>query len=181
MAFNRLSVQCHRKRRQGAPANDLQVLDAWLEGIAYCTDSLRVLNSVRADLFAQNGWLLGRFIRRLLHTGTIPDPVIQQRFQQIDADAAEAAAMRFRLPQPFLWQAVLDFLIANPDHATDLIPVELAETGAMWARLEEYLNLPWPALAGLVLLNGEKELRREVAGEYRHDRGSRSLGGNIRA
>ena len=120
------------------PANDLQVLDAWLEGIAYCTDSLRVLNSVRADLFAQNGWLLGRFIRRLLHTGTIPDPVIQQRFQQIDADAAEAAAMRFRLPQPFLWRAVLAFLIANPDHATDLIPVELAETGAMWARLEEY-------------------------------------------
>ena len=162
------------------PAEDLQVMDAWLEGIAYCSDSPRVLNSVCTELFAQDGWLLRRFARRLLHTGTIPDPIIQHSFQQIDAGAAEAAAMRFRLPQPILWQTVLDFLIANPDQATDLMPVELAEIGAIWARLKEYLKLPWSELAGLVLLNGEKELRREVAGEYRPDHHSRSLGAGNR-
>lgn len=157
-------------------AVDLQVLDAWLEGIAYCTDSLQILNSVKGDLFAQKGWLLRRFIRRLLHSGTVPDPIIQQRFQQIDVGTAEAAAMRYRLPQAILWHTIIEFLISNPEQATDYLPEELAEIGAMWARLEEYLNLTWSALASLVLLNGEKELRCEVAGEYRGDRGSQSLG-----
>src|SRR5205085_9273140 len=54
---------------------------------------------------------------------------------------------------------------------------------AMWARLDQNLKVPWPALADLVLLSGERELRREVAGEYRHDRGSSTLacGRNSRA
>ena len=163
-------------------AADLQVLDAWLEGIAHCADAVRILESLRAVLFSNDGWLLKRFIRRLLHTGTIPDPVIQRRFQQTDASAAEAAALLFRLPLAFVWDSVLKFLVANPIQTTDFIPVELAEIGAMWARLEHYLQVPWPALADLVLLNGEKELRREIAGEYRHDRGTSSLGGrNSRA
>ena len=112
---------CSERAKEGKepPAEDLQVLDAWLEGIAYCTEAPPVLRSIQADLFAQNGWLLRRFSRRLLHTGTIPDPIIQKRFQQVDASAAEAAAIRFRLPQSILWQAVLEFLIANPDQATE--------------------------------------------------------------
>lgn len=167
---------------RGEPsAADLQVLDAWLEGIAYCTNPERIFGSIRADLLIDDGRLLKRFVRRLLHTGTLPDPIIQQRFQRIDADLAEDAAMLFRLPQQILWKPVVEFLIANPNEATDYLPVELAEIAAMWARLEEYLQLPWSALAELVLLNGEKELRREIAGEYRRDRGSRSLGAGNKA
>ncbi|HWQ91086.1 MAG TPA: hypothetical protein VN673_05405, partial [Clostridia bacterium] len=88
-------------------AADLQVLDAWVEGIAHCADAVRILEILRADLFSNDGWLLKRFIRRLLHTGTIPDPVIQRRFQQSDASAAEAAALWFRLPLAFIWDSVL--------------------------------------------------------------------------
>ena len=159
-------------------AERLQVLDAWLEGIAYCADPNRVLKSIRADLLSQNGWLLKRFVRRLLHVGTLPDPIFQERFRQVDADMAEPAAMLYRLPRQILWTPLLDFLIANQEDATAFLPVEVAEIGAMWARLEEYLKLRWPALAQLILLNAEKELRREVAGEYRRDSGPRSIGGD---
>jgi len=157
------------------PAEDLQVLDSWLEGIAYCANSSQVLKNVQIDLFDEDGWLLKRFAKRMLHTGTIPDPIIQQRFYQIDSTLAQEATIRFRLPQAVLWNPFLEFLIVNSDQSTDFIPVELAEIGAMWARLEEYIKLQWPALADLVLLNGEKELHREVSGEYRHDRGPQSI------
>lgn len=155
-------------------AESLQVLDAWLEGIAYCADPNRVLQAIRADLFAQSGSLLKRFVRRLLHVGTLPDPVLQQRFRDVHADAAETAAMIYRLPRQVLWTPVLNFLLANQDESTAYLPVEIAEIAAMCARLEEYLKIPWPALAELSLVNAEKELRREVAGEDRWDSGPRS-------
>jgi|GEM_PF-1239806 len=168
------AITTHQKE---APAESLQVLDAWLEGIAYCANSNRVLKSIRADLLSQNGWLLKRFVRRLLHVGTLPDPIFQERFRQGDADTADLAAMLYRLPRQVLWTPLLDFLIANQEDATAYLPIEVAEIGAMWARLEEYLKLRWSALAQLILLNAEKELRREVAGEYRRDSGPRSIGG----
>lgn len=153
------------------PAENLSVLDSWLEGIAYCADVAQILDRLKADLFANDGWLLGRFIRRLLHVGTVPDPVIQDNFRQMDPSLVETAGTLYRLPQPRLWAPVLNFLIHHKTAATDYLPVELAEIASMWSRLEQYLNTPWPALADLVLLSGEKELRREVAGEHRFDRG----------
>src|SRR5581483_134149 len=64
------------------PAENLSVLDSWLEGMAYCADVAQILDNLKADLFANDGWLLGRFIRRLLHVGTVPDPIIQDNFRQ---------------------------------------------------------------------------------------------------
>lgn len=173
---------CSSKTKDGKEpsAESLQVLDAWLEGIAYCGDARGVLTGLRAELFGQNGWLLKRFVRRLLHVGTLPDPIFQERFRQVDADMAELAAMQYRLPRYVLWTPILNFLIVNQEDATDYLPVEVAEIGAMWARLEEYLKLEWSALAQLILLNAEKELRREVAGEYRRDSGPRNIAGSNR-
>ncbi len=81
------------------------------------------------------------------------------------------------MPIASIWQPFILFLIANPETTTDCLPVTLAELGLMWGRLDEYLGFNWSPLSEIVLLNGEKELRREVAGIYRHDRGSRSIGG----
>jgi hypothetical protein len=171
-------VSCSAKPKadEEPSAENLQVLDPWLEGIAHCVDAKQILDSLKADLFANDGWLLRRFISRLLHVGTIPDPVIQDRFRQMDSTAVETAGILYRLPQARLWTPVINYLTENKAEATDYVPVELAEIASMWARLEEYLQTPWPTLADIVLLNGEKELRREVAGEYRWDRGARSLG-----
>ncbi|MDB6121417.1 MAG: hypothetical protein JWQ71_410 [Pedosphaera sp.] len=172
-------TQCSRQPEVGEDpsAGDLQVLDALLEGIAYCTEAQRVLDSLRADLFAHDAWLFRRFVRRLLHTGTFPDPIIQERIQNMDASAVEEVAMLFRLPRSVFWQPVFDFMIANSNDTTKSLPVEVAESGAIWARLQDYLQLPWQPVADLLILNAEKELRREVAGEYRSERGTRSCSG----
>lgn len=160
-------------------AENLSVLDSWLEGIAYCTDVNQILHDLRTDLFDNNGWLLRRFIGRLLHVGTVPDPVVQENFRQMDPSLVETAGTMYRLPQPRLWAPVISFLIEHKTEVTDYLPVELAEVASMWSRLEQYLNTPWPALADLILFSGERELRREVAGEYRFDRGPvRLFGGH---
>ena len=165
------------KENEEPSAENLQILDPWLEGIAYCVDAKTILDRLKPELFSNDGCLLRRFVSRLLHVGTIPDPVIQDRFRQMDSTAVETAGTLFRLPQERLWTPVINFLILNKAEATEFLPVELADIASMWSRLEEYLQTPWPVLADIIILNGEKELRREVAGEYRHDRGLISLGG----
>jgi hypothetical protein len=116
-----------------------------------------------------------------MHNATIPDPVVQNQFRQIDPETADFAALRLRLPVVNLWLPFVSFLIENPGETTDCLPVTLAELGLMWGKLDEYLGINWSPLAELILLNAEKELRREVAGVYRHDRGPRSLGGGSKS
>jgi hypothetical protein len=157
------------KERKEPTAENLQVLDPWLEGVAYCADAGRALGLVRGELLANQGWLLGRFLRRLLYVGTLPDPVMQQRMRTIDPNTAQTLAELFRLPLFPVWEPVIKFLLSIPEEATNFVPLELAELAPMWARLEEYVQLQWHELADLVMFNGEKELRREVAGVYRHE------------
>lgn len=161
-------------------AEDLQVVDAWLEGVAFSTDPATTLERVRDDLLSKNGWYLRRIIRRLIHVATIPDPVVQGRTAQIDAAAAELAAAVYRLPIWALWSPVIDFLVSHRTKVVELAPVEIGELAGMWARFEEYLEAPWPEFADVVMLNAESELKREVAGEYRHLSGSGGRGNKAR-
>ena len=161
-------------------AQDLQIVDAWLEGVIFSIDPKATLERVRDRLFANKGWCLQRLIRRLIHVATIPDPVAQDRFRQIDAETAEAAATLYRLPIWSLWSPMIDFLVSHHAEVVELVPVEIGELSGMWARMEEYLHMPWPAFAGVVMLNAEIELRREVAGEYRHSSGPFGRGNKAR-
>lgn len=161
-------------------AQDLQVVDAWLEGVIFSIDPKATLERVRDRLFANNGWCLQRLIRRLIHVATIPDPVAQDRYRQIDAETAEAAAALYRLPIWSLWLPMIDFLVLHSAQAIEVVPVEIGELSGMWARMEEYLEIDWPTFADLVILNAETELRREVAGEYRHYSGPHGRGNKAR-
>jgi len=164
-------------------AQNLQIIDAWLEGVIFSIDPLKTLDQVKDVLFADNGWYLRRLIRRLIYVATIPDPVAQDRAQQIDsesADLASAFAGFYRLPIWALWSPIIDFLVLHKADAIEMIPVELSQIAAMWGRMEEYLKIKWPAFADVVMLNAEIELRREVAGEYRHSSGPLGRGNKAR-
>ena len=100
-------------------AENLQVLDAWLEGIAFCSDSTRVLAHLKSHLFEQNGALLRRFLRRLLHTGTLPDPVIQDQWRKAAPELADTVSNLYRLPLHGIWFPVAEFLVCNSDAATE--------------------------------------------------------------
>lgn len=163
------------EKREEPSAENLQVLDAWLEGIAFCAEPGQVLTQVKDDLFDKNGNLLRRWVRRLLFVATLPDPVIEDNLRRQNLKNIESAIIRFRLPHYRMWWPVVQFFVNYADAVTEYIPVELAEFGEMWARFYRYIGDPWPVVAGLILLNAEKELRREVAGHHRFERGPISL------
>ena len=163
-------------RKEPGP-HDLQILDTWLEGIIYCSDPDTLLKQNREQLFAENAWLLKRLLHRMLHNATIPDPVVQKQVHTIDPTTADYMALHYRLPVVSLWLPLISFLIKNPNEATDYLPVLLAKLGLIWGRLEEYLEINWEPLAELLLLNAEKELRREVAGACHHGYSAGNLGG----
>jgi hypothetical protein len=166
------------KDQEEPSAESLQVLDAWLEGIVYSANPARILDDVKADLFANGGRLLRRLTRRLLHVGTEPDPVVQRNCVDLGAETAEVAGRLYRLPLAPIWMPLLRFLLSHPEESTDYLPIEIAEIAGMWARIEQYWRLSWLEIADLSLLNAEKELRREVAGEHRSDRGLHGSDGN---
>ncbi len=163
--------------QQDLESRDLLILDVWLEGIAYCSDPLTLLERNRDQLFAKNAWLLKRLLRRLLHNATFPDPYIKNLVQQHDPSTASSAALHYRLPVVRLWLPFVSFLVANPEKVIEFLPVTLAKLGIIWGRIEAYCEINWSSLAELIIINGEKELRREVGGMYRHNNGARSLGG----
>ena len=107
------TCSANQKKNEEPSAENLQVLDLWLEGIAYCVDAGKVLDNLKPDLFRNDGWLLRRFVSRLLHVGTIPDPVIQERFRQMDSTIVETVGILYRLPQSRPWTPVINFLILN--------------------------------------------------------------------
>ncbi len=162
-------------------SRNLQILDTWLEGIVYCSDPTTLLKKNREQLFADKAWLLKRLLRRMLHNATFPDPFVQRQFQKINPDIVDYAALRHRLPIMSLWSPFISFLIENQNETTDFLPVILAEIGLMWGKAEEYTGINWEPLAELILLNAEKELRREVAGVYGDARGIKSLDGETNA
>ncbi len=163
-----VSCQPDPKQRDESQAENLQVIDPWLEGIAFSANSAAVLEAVSTDLFALDAWLLRRLLRRLLHSATLPDPILQRQLQKSNPQEAAELARWFRLPMPGIWSPVVTFLVGHPDEATNLAPVELAELAEMWERLARYVGESWRPLADLILLNAERELRREVAGDFRH-------------
>ena len=163
------------------PAEDLQIIDAWLEGVIFSLNPGEVMVNISADLFGDSGWLLRRLIRRMMLVASIPDPAIQNQLSKVDPKSAEAAAARYRLPLWKVWSPIIDFLISHPEQATELIPVELGEIAEIGSRMEDYVKLEWPQFAELIIANAEKELQREAAGKYRHDPGPRPLGGNSKS
>lgn len=112
-------------------AETLQIIDVWLEGIIFSLEPRQILMELSDDLFANDGWLLRRMIRRLMIVGTIPDPVFQKRIAEVDTKLAEQIINRYRLPWWPVWSPTIDFLVSFPDQVTDMLPVELGEIAEM--------------------------------------------------
>ena len=70
----------------------------WLEGIIFSLEPRQILMELSDDLFANDGWLLRRMIRRLMIVGTITDPVFQKRIAEVDTKLAGQIINRYRIP-----------------------------------------------------------------------------------
>jgi len=140
----------------------LNIIDSFVEAIPLCTNSEELLEKLKADLLANNGFLLNRMMARTLIVGTVPDPVLRERFAVLDRKLLPDVARQYRLPRSNFLDPVILFLLRNKDEAIKYVPYEIAEIALMYARLESYRGDTWKNVAELALLNAERLLWKET-------------------
>jgi hypothetical protein len=106
--------------------------DLFLDGLLFATNSAHLLEEIWTDLVTDDGQILRRLLKRLLHVASLPD----LRFQVLagEGDDREQLAAWFRIPIPLYWFPALRVL---DHHAHDVAINALrdgAEVCALWLR-----------------------------------------------
>ncbi len=175
-----LVAQCCLSNLKESDGKDLHLLNTLLEGVIYSRTIDSILNSIETELFENDGRLIRAFIAHLLWVGTKPDTIAIEQISNLGADSvgysAEDLGRSVRIPIHALWTNVISFLANHTDQAAKLLPVELADIGQLWSKLNGYFrsagydDLPeWKRLVSLLVSSGEHELRLDIASRFRHD------------
>ena len=143
------------------------ILDSWIEGIISSSRSLSILRSDSAFFWKDSAFYLSRLLTRLQTSATSPDMEILKHVADAPGDVLNGISLAFRKPVASKWKPILIFLVENSDAGTDLLPASIASAGKAWANYIAPLGQDWPEFYDLLILNGEKEIRREAKGEYR--------------
>jgi ABC-type oligopeptide transport system ATPase subunit len=99
---------------------------------ALCLDpQARKFLEERADLlFANNGQLLSRLLRRFAHIATVPSA--SKELLDLDRSLSLYVEAKFRTPIYGLWPPVAGFLRAHLDRVADLVSPTVAEVCELW-------------------------------------------------
>jgi hypothetical protein len=128
----------------------------FLDGIVFAANAESLLEHVWSELMADEGEILRRLLRRIVHVATVPD----WRYQSVvPAEDADLAAAWFRIPNPLYWVPVLRTL---KRHVADVAREGIFEAAAvyeLWLRTMP-AEFPGREEAGQVAL----ALVREVQG-----------------
>ena len=133
--------------------------DLFLDGLLFAANSRLLLEQVWQDLIADDGQILTRLLKRLMHVASFPD----WRAQLVSAAKnADQMAAWFRVPLPLYWYPAL---LVLSEHAKDvakhaLIPA--AEACALWLRTMP-AEMPGRREAALLAVELAKETQDLVA------------------
>lgn len=120
--------------------------DLVLESVIFAANADERLSQVWPMLTADKGIRLTRLLRRFLHVGTLPDPLV------VDGSTSAAAAALHRYPFWPLWGPVLRLLHKNRAEAIPLSVDEATQIARLW--IENSAD-DWPMReeAAAILLN----------------------------
>ncbi|MEC5129020.1 hypothetical protein VSU19_19825 [Verrucomicrobiales bacterium BCK34] len=160
------------KSEAEGPEDPISVLDAWLDGIVFCSDMEGALLALESDLTGSDCKLLRRLIDRFQFLATVPNP----RFAHIDPNSnPELMAMihrEFRLPNWTFWSPLIRFICDHKDEVLEHLAVEVSRMTDSASKLSECVGGRvdfWGELGQLAIESAERELRLEVAWNYRRE------------
>jgi hypothetical protein len=137
--------------------------DLFLEAAVFAADPVPLLEKLWPELVANEGKLLQRFLKRFLHSATVPDFRVIEYFQKENPDLVIEVAARYRLPYFPFWFSVLSWLHTHLEDVTALTPDEVAEVGRLWLAIADGKLLDRKLAAELVVRNAEKMLPLEMS------------------
>jgi hypothetical protein len=139
--------------------------DILLEAGIFAADAESVLHKIQPELVANDGDLLRRFLRRFLHSATIPDFRSVEFFRKEDPDLATEIAARSRLPFLPYWPPVLRWLHNNIQETIALAPVEVGKIAKLWLTVADGQILERKLAAELAVTNAERIVPFEFSGQ----------------
>jgi hypothetical protein len=142
--------------------------DLFLDSLVFAANSEYLLELVWPDLIAEQGQILHRLLKRLMHVASFPD----WRFRSlIDARFAEQSEAWFRIPHPLYWIPVLRVLQRHSAEVARFGLISGAEVCALWLRTMP-VGMPGRREAGLLAIALATEAQDLVAeGMHFNDRG----------
>lgn len=130
--------------------------DLLLEAVIFASDPGPLLEKLWPELAAKQGELLGRFLRRFLHSATIPDFRSVEFFQKEEPDFVTEIAARQRLPYVPYWFPILNWLSAHTDEVIAFSGKEIAHVAKLWLTVADGKLLDRGPTAELAVRNAER-------------------------
>lgn len=129
--------------RQFDPSSDDGELcqDLFLESTAFITRPSDALENIWPLLAEKDGELLSRFLTRLLHSATIPDPRIQEAIASKDPSLEPFAAASRRIPYWPYWYPVFSLLHEKREQIPSGAYTKVARAVDLWLW---YTQEDWP-------------------------------------
>lgn len=147
--------------------DDLGLLhDLFLEALLFAGEPRTALESAWPSLVADDGRLLGRLLRRFLHTATVPNPALVATIRNVDANLEVHAATQQRVPYWPLWLPLLTVVSAHEHEALAAATDDLVRMANTWLRSTPET---WPArseAAALAISAGRRVLEDKRRGGY---------------
>jgi hypothetical protein len=143
----------------GENAESKLASDLFLDGLLFAANSESLLEQVWPDLLANDGQILHRVLKRLVHVASIPD----WRLKGFgDPKLAEQSEAWFRIPQPLFWIPVLRVLSRHVSDVATYALIQAAEACALWLRTMP-VGLVGRHEAALVAIELAKEAQGRIA------------------
>jgi hypothetical protein len=136
----------------GEDAESKLAADLFLDGILFAANSELLLEQIWPDLVADNGQILNRLLKRLMHVASFPD----WRIMALGDAKSEQSEAWFRIPQPLYWAPVLRVLNRHMADVAKHALILGAEVCALWLRTMP-VEMPGRREAGLLALELAKE------------------------
>jgi hypothetical protein len=115
----------------GDDAESKLASDLFLDGLLFAPNSVSLLEQVWPDLVADNGQILHRLLKRLMHVASFPDWRVSG---PKDTTLAEQYQAWFRIPQPLYWIPVLHVLNRHSKDVVAHALIQGSEICALWLR-----------------------------------------------
>jgi hypothetical protein len=133
--------------------------DLFLDGLLFAANAESLLEQVWTDLAANDGLILNRLLKRLVHVASFPDWRVKGMG---DPKLAEQSEAWFRIPQPLLWFPVLRVLSRHAEDVATHALMQGAEACALWLRTMP-VGMPGRSEAATLALELAKEAQGRIA------------------
>lgn len=135
------------------------IKDSLLEATCFASNPLSIINNVWDKLISEDGKLLNRLLKNLIHSATIPNSVLLENIKEIDPSIETYLASETRIPYWPYFITIINFLYLKKEELPNNSHGYVAKIVTMWLK---HTSTSWPLrdkAAAIAIYIGDELLR----------------------